>query len=257
MSDAFQLSQPVIETIAGFIAGAASTLVAHPLDVLKTRLQVDRVSSSHFGISVRHARNIFTNEGIARGFYRGLSPNLIGNSVSWALYFLWYHRVKTTLQTRMLSTASDRPGAYRSITHGIQQIYRAEGPKGYYRGLVPSLFGVSHGALQFMVYEQLKLYRTAGIDGEVRQLVAVDYLSLSGASKVLAGSITYPYQVVRARLQMYEAGQTYTSARDAVAQIWKHEGLGGFYKGLGPNLVRVLPSTWVTFLVYEKMKTIL
>ncbi|KAL8944388.1 MAG: hypothetical protein Q9216_000439 [Gyalolechia sp. 2 TL-2023] len=161
------------------------------------------------------------------------------------------------IKTRMLSSAFNRPGAYRSITHGIQQIYRAEGLRGFYQGLVPSLFGVSHGALQFMVYEQLKQYRAVQLGVGQGDLGAVDLLCLSGASKVFAGSATYPYQVVRARLQMYEANQTYKSARDAVAQIWKQEGLRGFYRGLGPNLVRVLPSTWVTFLVYEKTKTFL
>lgn len=34
-----QQPEPVIETLAGFFAGVASTLAAHPLDVLKTRLQ--------------------------------------------------------------------------------------------------------------------------------------------------------------------------------------------------------------------------
>lgn len=157
----------------------------------------------------------------------------------------------------MLSTASQRPGAYQSISHGIGEIYRREGFRGFYRGLVPSLFGVSHGALQFTAYEQLKRYRAHYMNVEERDLSTVDYLCLSGASKVSAGSVTYPYQVIRARLQMYEAGQNYKSARDAIAQIWKHEGFGGFYKGLGPNLVRVLPSTWVTFLVYEKMRVLL
>jgi solute carrier family 25 folate transporter 32 len=41
---------------------------------------------------------------------------------------------------------------------------------------------------------------------------------------------------------------------DAISQIWAQEGIAGFYKGLGPNLLRVLPSTWVTFLVYENTK---
>ncbi|KAL8737946.1 MAG: hypothetical protein Q9181_001209 [Wetmoreana brouardii] len=161
------------------------------------------------------------------------------------------------IKTRMLSTASHRSGAYRSITHGTHEIYRTEGLRGFYRGLIPSLFGVSHGALQFMAYEQFKRYRASYVGGEERDLSAMDYLCLSGASKVFAGTVTYPYQVVRARLQMYDAGQTYKSARDAVAQIWRQEGVGGFYKGLGPNLVRVLPSTWVTFLVYEKTKLLL
>ena len=81
-----------------------------------------------------------------------------------------------------------------------------------------------------------------------------DYLLLSGTSKVVAGAATYPYQVVRVRLQSYEAESTYRGAVDAVVQTWKREGIRGFYKGLGPNLVRVLPSTCVTFLVYENTK---
>jgi hypothetical protein len=31
--------QPLIETIAGFTAGLATTAVVHPLDLIKTRLQ--------------------------------------------------------------------------------------------------------------------------------------------------------------------------------------------------------------------------
>ena len=33
------LPQPLVETIAGFTAGVATTVVVHPLDLLKTRLQ--------------------------------------------------------------------------------------------------------------------------------------------------------------------------------------------------------------------------
>ena len=103
-----------------------------------------------------------------------------------------------------------------------------------------------------MAYEQLKKSRASSIGQS--ELSATDYLVLSGLAKVFAGSITYPYQVVRARLQMYDAESAYKGAADAVIQVWKQEGLAGFYKGLGPNLLRVLPSTWVTFVIYEKMR---
>ena len=156
------------------------------------------------------------------------------------------------IKTRMLSTSSTHPGAYRSLTDGVRQIYRSEGISGFYRGLLPSLFGVSHGALQFMAYEQLKKARQESIGHQ--ELSATDYLILSGLAKLFAGSITYPYQVIRARLQMYHAEQLYKGATDVVAQVWKREGFSGFYKGLAPNLLRVMPSTWVTFLVYEKMR---
>ena len=168
----------------------------------------------------------------------------------------------------MLSTGSSSPGAYSSILDGTRQIFRTEGLPGFYRGLLPSLFGVSHGALQFMAYEQLKNYRLSALErqasmtagghgqgqGQTRQLGNVDYLLLSGVSKVFAGAITYPYQVVRSRLQTYDAGSRYNGAWDVVKQVAAKEGLRGFYKGLGPNVLRVLPSTCVTFVVYENTR---
>lgn len=157
----------------------------------------------------------------------------------------------------MLSTSAGYPGAYTSIIDGIRQILRNEGPSGFYRGIVPSLFGVTQGALQFMAYEWLKVQQSNGLSPVPRELNTLDYLASSGMAKIFAGSATYPYQVVRARLQTYDASHTYKNTRDALAQIWANEGLRGFYRGLGPNLLRVLPSTWVTFLVYEKSKAFL
>ena len=140
---------------------------------------------------------------------------------------------------------------------GMRQIYLSEGLHGFYRGLVPSLFGVSHGALQFMVYEKLKISRKNDKSPKNGQLSNLDYLGLSGLSKLVAGAATYPYQVVRSRLQTYEAQQTYRGAFDVIAQVSRQEGIKGFYKGLVPNTLRILPSTCVTFLVYENMKSAL
>lgn len=164
----------------------------------------------------------------------------------------------------MLSTGSHVPGAYASFASGARQIYRVEGIPGFYRGLVPTLFGVSHGALQFMAYEKLKVFRSRSMHRKdsakadtTRMLGNLDLLALSSLSKVFAGCATYPYQVIRSRLQTYDAQLLYRGAVDVIAQIWAREGLSGFYKGLGPNLFRVLPSTWVTFLVYENTKVYL
>lgn len=183
----------------------------------------------------------------------------------------------------MLSTGSHTPGAYQSFVSGATQILRTEGITGFYRGLVPALFGVSHGAFQFMAYEKLKSYRIrlgattsvtgsgSGSNTERRgggsgEFTNVELLLISGLSKTFAGCITYPYQVLRTRLQLQaynadaEAAKSatargaYRGVWDATRQIWTQEGLSGFYKGLGPSLVRVLPSTWVVFLVYENTK---
>lgn len=198
-------------------------------------------------------------------------PNMVGNSLSWGMYFLWYGNVKDliasarglqgkekeklpssdyffaagasgvltavvtnpiwVIKTRMLSTARNTPGAYRSSLHGASELLKTEGLRGFYRGLTPSLLGVSHGAIQFMAYENLKnhwgLSRSGGKDG----LTNRDYVFLSAVSKMFAGSITYPYQVVRARLQTYDAQTKYKGVVDVIKQVARHEGISGFYKG--------------------------
>ncbi|RPB16118.1 mitochondrial carrier [Morchella conica CCBAS932] len=153
------------------------------------------------------------------------------------------------IKTRMLSTGRSSPGAYSSMTNGLRIIIRDEGTRGLFRGLVPALFGVTHGALQFMFYERLKIWRKhakenidppstgsgggAPVSGEntKKGLSNLDFLTLSATSKIMAGSITYPYRVVQTRMQTYDADAVYSSARDAVIKIWRNEGVGGFYKG--------------------------
>jgi len=98
----------VVESFAGFTAGIISTLAVHPFDVVKTRLQsqysqrsrkyevtnnlalVSPIARARWGDSLRVVKDIAKNEGSYGALYRGLMPNMIGNSVSWALYFLWY-----------------------------------------------------------------------------------------------------------------------------------------------------------------------
>lgn len=40
-----------------------------------------------------------SNQSTLTALYRGLSPNLVGNSLSWAFYFAWYDKAKKQIQT--------------------------------------------------------------------------------------------------------------------------------------------------------------
>ncbi|KAJ1553563.1 hypothetical protein HK096_007347, partial [Nowakowskiella sp. JEL0078] len=64
------------------------------------------------------------------------------------------------LKTRMCAQRATDLNAYNSLIDGLRQTWRFEGIRGLYRGLIPALFGTSHGALQFMAYEEMKYLRT-------------------------------------------------------------------------------------------------
>ncbi|EJD54127.1 mitochondrial FAD carrier protein [Auricularia subglabra TFB-10046 SS5] len=172
------------------------------------------------------------------------------------------------VKVRMFTTAPDAPLAYRGLWHGLSSVYRAEGVPGLYRGTLLALVGVSNGAIQFMAYEQMKRfaleakrarYERAGREWNVAsdRLSNTMYTVMSGVSKLGALSLTYPYQVVRSRIQNNATAHLYPNIRQAVARTWREEGPRGFYRGLATNLVRVLPGTCVTFVVYENIAWLL
>ncbi|RKP26768.1 mitochondrial carrier domain-containing protein [Syncephalis pseudoplumigaleata] len=277
------------QALAGFGAGFTSTTILHPLDMVKTRLQgkyaFDDADKRHrkpmFGRTVSMLRAISHQDGL-RGLYRGLTPNLAGATASWALYFWWYDMFKAratkdehghmspgqhliasaqagaltaittnplwVVKTRMCVTNRTDQHAYRGLLDGLGQIARKEGIRGLYKGMVPALFGVSHGALQFMAYEDLKKWRINVNPAKNKErLSTLEYMVMASTSKLFATVSTYPYQVLRSRLQnQQEANQKYRGVADAI-------GLLGFYKGLAPNALRVLPGTCITFVVYENL----
>jgi len=160
----------------------------------------------------------------------------------------------------MFTTKPDSPSAYRNLFHGISSIFRNEGFYGLYRGTTLALFGVSNGAIQFMGYEELKKWafeRKRRRGQPVEKLSNMTYTFMSGISKLGALAITYPYQVIRSRLQNNATTHLYPTIPAAIRRTWTEESVRGFYRGLGANLVRVLPGTCVTFVVYENLAWLL
>ena len=87
------------------------------------------------------------------------------------------------------------------------------------------------------------------------QLNTFHFSTFSSVSKVLAVVCTYPFQLVRARLQ--DQHQSYKNIFDVIGKTYKNERFYGFYKGLIPCLLRVTPAASVTFIVYENLLTFL
>lgn len=279
--------------IAGLSGGVTSTLILHPLDVIKLRFAVNtgRLESTPKYTGIANAFvTIYKQEGF-RGLYRGVTPNVIGAGASWGFYFFFYNNLKNwsqdgnidkilsaqqhllcattsgfvtllitnpiwVVKTRLCLQYGCTNQQYRSMSDCFKQIYRTDGFKGYYKGLIPGIFGVSHGAVQFVVYEEMKKFYSYWYRQPLSQKLGVlEYLAFSGISKLMAVAVTYPYQVVRARLQNQH--YAYKGVVDCITQTWKFERWRGFYKGMGTNLVRVVPATMITFVTYENVSHLL
>jgi solute carrier family 25 folate transporter 32 len=283
------MNPTAVEFLSGLSAGGVTTLVMHPLDLIKVRLQVDTHKHVVGRTIPNLVRDILYHTGQRRvlELYRGIGPNLVGNTFSWGCYFMLYRRFVQNyaepangahymycaftagsltglvtnpiwvLKTRMLSSSATDPGAYSSMLQGARSILVTDGIKGFWRGFTPSLFGVVQASLQFALYDRLKdrHHQKRKDLKSTEPLSTWEYLTISATSKVFATVSMYPYQVVRSRLQIYGAPELYTSVRDVVKKIYLNEGMVGFYKGLSTNLVRVVPATCLTFLVYETTRS--
>ncbi|KAJ3808063.1 mitochondrial carrier domain-containing protein [Lentinula lateritia] len=170
------------------------------------------------------------------------------------------------VKVRMFTSPPGSPQAYRGLFHGFKNIVKIDGVQGLFRGTSLALVGVSNGALQFMAYEKMKkwgfdmkrqqsLRQGRHWNPQVDKLSNTSYTVMSASSKLLALSATYPYQVVRSRIQ--NDPQLYPTIRSTISRTWSQEGYKGFYRGLATNLVRILPGTCVTFVVYENLAWLL
>lgn len=65
---------------------------------------------------------------------------------------LWVVKTRSMLQT----SKEPEELRYRNILDAFAKIYRREGLGGFYKGLFPSLLGVSHVVVQFPLYEHFK-----------------------------------------------------------------------------------------------------
>ncbi|CAI1770709.1 hypothetical protein SEUBUCD646_0P02910 [Saccharomyces eubayanus] len=193
---------------------------------------------------------------------RLFSGALCGGCSVVATYPLDLIKTRLTIQTANLSTLNRSkakniakpPGIWKLLT----EAYKSEGGlKGLYRGVWPTSLGVvPYVALNFAVYEQLREIGIDSSDSRPPWKSNLCKLTMGAVSGGVAQTMTYPFDLLRRRFQVLamggnELGFKYSSVWDALVTIGKTEGFSGYYKGLTANLFKVVPSTAVSWLVYE------
>ncbi|KAK8679185.1 hypothetical protein V6N13_144651 [Hibiscus sabdariffa] len=174
--------------VAGACAGVSSTLVTYPLELVKTRLTIEK--NMYDGILDAFLK-ILQKEGPAE-LYRGLAPSLIGVIPYAATNYFAYDTLRKVyrkiskeekignIETLLIgslagaiSSSATFPlevarkhmqvGAlhgrqvYKNVVHALASILEQEGVRGLYKGLGPSCMKLVPAAgISFMCYEACK-----------------------------------------------------------------------------------------------------
>lgn len=175
--------------IAGAVAGAASRTATAPLDRLKVILQVQTTRTG-----IMPAIKSIWKEGGLMGFFRGNGLNVVKVAPESAIRFYTYEMLKRVIvtaqggedkaeigpmgrllagglagavaqtavypmdlvKTRLQTHVSDG-GKFPSLGQMTRDIWVQEGPRAFYRGVVPSLMGIiPYAGIDLAAYETFK-----------------------------------------------------------------------------------------------------
>lgn len=225
--------------LSGFITGAISRTLVHPIDTIKARMQVikSRVTFSelhNYGI-LKSGKRTFQAEGI-RGFYRGLGINIVGGAPAGALYFLSYDQSKKYLSNLTgqknsffvgffsgivaeviscilfvpIDVIKERQQVmsllktyhYKNSIDAIRQIHGQEGLRSLYKAYGATIlsFGPFTG-ISLALYDKLKYW----FGYEDKAINFFQSMLLSGISGIVASAVTNPIDVVKVRMQVQRA----------------------------------------------------
>ena len=254
-------------------------VAGQPFDIVKVRLQTTTQYSNALGC----ATSILRNEG-PLAFYKGTLTPLIGIGACVSVQFGAFHWARRQFEASNLASGHASPSLsygqfYLANTpfsspiehirirlqtqpHGANRLY--SGPidcvrklsarqgflRGVYRGFPVTLlreaqaYGVWFLSFEYMMNSDAARNRIQR--SEIPSYKIAFYGGLAGEALWLS---SYPFDVVKSKMQCDGFGEKmrYRSMSGCFKQTWRAEGVRGFWKGIGPTLLRAMPVSAGTF----------
>ncbi|KAH7326532.1 mitochondrial phosphate carrier protein 2 [Stachybotrys elegans] len=275
-------------TVGGMMACGLTHAAVTPLDLVKTRRQVDsKLYTSNF----QAWGKIYRAEGI-RGIFTGWMPTLVGYSAQGAFKYGLYEYFKKTYsdvagpeaaakyKTALYLSASASaeffadialcpmeavkvrmqgsiPNPYKGLLHGIRSIRATEGTAGLFKGIYP-LWGrqIPYTMMKFASFETIveMIYdRLPGQKSDYGKLAQTG-VSFTGGylAGILCAVVSHPADVMVSKLNASRApGESFGGA---VGRIYKDIGFGGLWNGLPVRIVMVGTLTGLQWMIYDYFK---
>ncbi|XP_043819933.1 calcium-binding mitochondrial carrier protein SCaMC-1-like [Dromiciops gliroides] len=194
-------------------------------------------------------KNLLAAERTTMGLIdRFVSGSLAGITAQTLIYPL------EVLKTRL---ALDSTSRYTGMSNCVQKMLKYEGFKTFYKGYIPNTLGIiPYAGIDLAVFELLKNFWLRHYSRDSVNPGILLLLSCATLSSTCGQLASYPFTLVRTRMQAEETlrGIPPLKMIRLIKIIIATEGVIGFYKGIIPNVVKVLPAVCISYTVYEKTK---
>lgn len=204
---------------AGALSGVATSFVLTPIELVKCRLQVQNVSPTPSTIKMTPM---------------SLKPSMEASQLS----------------RHSLHTSASSAGSNQTIFQLIGEIYRTQGLKGFWRGQISTLIRESGGSCcWFSIYElSLRALRPSNTSRKVN--TQPDMLIAGALAGVGYNSLFFPFDTVKSRMQTNASSLGFFGV---IGEVWKRQGIRGYFKGWPITVARAAPSNALIFWVYESL----
>jgi solute carrier family 25 citrate transporter 1 len=252
-----------VKMLAGMAGGVAEACMLQPLDVTKTRLQLDTVGK--YKGMINCGKTIYREEGYL-ALYKGLSPFVTHLTLKYALRFgsfaqfrEWFAggKDKPVTNFEVVKTRMQKEIGVGQFTGPIdcaQKVVKREGITALWKGNIPTMVRQgSNQAFNFMAMAWLNQNMWKKQEGDGKKLPVYATLINGLAAGSLGPCFNTPMDVLKTRLMAQETikGQEpkYKGFVHALRIIAKEEGVGALWKGLLPRLTRMAPGQAITWTV--------
>ncbi|KAF7421176.1 hypothetical protein PC9H_011696 [Pleurotus ostreatus] len=266
---------------AGAIAGISEILVFYPLDVVKTRMQLDTGKTTQ-GL-VGTFKSIVKEEGAGR-LYRGLVPPLLleapKRAVKFAANDFWGKtylqlsgKAKIDQQLSILTGCTagatesfvvvpfelvkirlqDKTSTYKGPMDVVKQVVAKDGLLGLYAGMEATFW--RHVWWNGGYFGSIFQVRALLPKAETQQAQLTNNLISGTIGGFMGTVINTPFDVVKSRIQGTPKTPgvvpKYNWTYPALVTIFREEGPAALYKGFVPKVLRLAPGGGVLLLVVE------
>ncbi len=253
--------------------------ITHPIDVVKTRLQISKEHRSLGAYNV--IKNIYIKENIT-SFWKGISAAWLRELSYTTLRIGLYAPIKSAvgvndkssfimkflagslsgaigstagnpfdvLKTKMIANESK---SKNNIINVGTSLFKSNGLSGFYKGLQANVMrAMVLNGTTMACYDTFKL--TIKNLNLIHNEFGIQSLAAFSSGFCVAITVT-PFDVVRTRL-MNQTIVEYKGFTDCVIKLMKYEGFFSLYSGFFPIWSRLAPVTLLQLVIFEQLKPI-